>query len=67
MSRYRTFFSNIVLALAAPATLMASNDYPQLKGSDLERMRGDVGRIGSDFERVLEREQGKIVDRKPSA
>jgi hypothetical protein len=67
MSRYRTFFSNIVLALAAPATLMASSDYPQLKGSDLERMRGDVGRIGSDFERVLEREQGKIVNRTTSA
>ncbi len=63
MSRYRTFFSNIALALAAPATLMGSSDYPQLKGSDLERLRGDVGRVGRDFALVLERERGKVANK----
>ena len=64
MSRYRIFFSNIALAFAAPATLIGSSDYPRLKGSDLERMRGDVGRVGRDFALVLEREQGKVVNKK---
>ncbi len=63
MSRYRTFFSNIALALAAPATLIGSSDYPQLKGSDLERLRGDVGRVGRDFALVLERERGKVANK----
>ena len=66
MSRYRTFFSNIALALAAPATLMGSSDYPQLKGSDLERLRGDVGRVGRDFALVLEREHDQLVNKKIS-
>lgn len=54
-SRYRTFLRGLLHGLGAAADMGRPVRYPTPAGSDLDRMRGDVSRVGIDFNRVIER------------
>jgi len=48
-----------VLAGLAPASVFERSKYPSLEGSDMNRMRSDVERVGKQFSTVIDRENGK--------
>jgi hypothetical protein len=52
-------FAGILAGMASPSSVYADTQYPRLRGSDMERMRQDVARIGGDFSKVIEEENGK--------
>lgn len=57
--RKTKFIRGFLSALEAVGSIGAVSKYPALKGTDLERLRGDVGRVGLDFQAVIRREDGK--------
>ena len=59
MRNKSAFFAGILAGIASPATIFANSNYPPLRGSDIERMRGDVERVGNNFATVIEREHAK--------
>jgi hypothetical protein len=59
MQRKDALISGILAGLASPASIGVPVKYPSLKGNDLDRLRGDVMRLGSDFSTVIGRENGK--------
>lgn len=58
MRRNGALIAGILAGMASPGTLGAV-EYPRPQGSDVNRMRGDVHRVGRDFHAVIERENGK--------
>lgn len=59
MKNKSALFAGILAGMSSPASVYAEPTYPRLRGSDMDRMRGDVFRIGGDFSRVIEKENGK--------
>lgn len=59
MQRKEAVIAGILAGIAAPASIGAPVEYPRPRGSDLSRLRGDVMRVGIDFNNVITRENGK--------
>lgn len=59
MKKRLEFYAGLLAGLGAPLGAFQTKAYPRLGGSDLARLRGDVGRIGGDFSKVIARENGK--------
>jgi len=59
MKNKSALFAGIMAGMSSPASVYAESAYPRLHGSDMDRMRSDVLRIGSDFSKVIEQENGK--------
>lgn len=59
MEKTKAILAGILAGLAAPASLIQHTHYQRLHGSDLSRMRGDVARVGLDFNNVITRQNGK--------
>jgi hypothetical protein len=57
MMKKSTLLSGILFGMTSSASVYSSTSYPPLRGSDLERLRGDVARVGSDFNKVISTEQ----------
>ena len=57
--RTKALLAGILAGICAPASIGAAAEYPRPRGSDLDRLRGDVDRIGRDFKTVISREHGK--------
>jgi hypothetical protein len=51
---YGTLLRALLDGIGAAADTYRSAKYPTPAGSDLDRMRGDVTRVGVDFNRVIE-------------
>jgi len=58
MKDRKSFVAGLLTGLAPPSVFEAGK-YPNLEGSDMSRMRGDVERIGKQFSTVIDRENGK--------
>jgi hypothetical protein len=56
MKHAKALLAGIFAALAAPATPAQAHRYPQLASSDLQRIRGDVAKVGDSFNTVIARE-----------
>lgn len=59
MKKQSTFLASLISGISAPAAIYSRSNYPNLDGSDLSRMRGDVLHLGNDFRSVLQREYGQ--------
>ncbi len=59
MKHAKALLAGIFAGLAAPACIAHSPRYPQLQTSDLQRIRGDVARVGGSFNAVIARERSK--------
>lgn len=57
--RSKSLLSAVLSGLALPASVYSTHTFPRLTGSDLDRLRGDVERVGSSFKTVIVRENGK--------
>lgn len=58
IQRKSALIAGVLAGLASPGSICVAADYPRRKGSDLERMRGDMTRVGRDFSTVINRENG---------
>ena len=58
MKNRKSFMAGVLAGLA-PASVFERSKYPSLEGSDTNRMRGEVGRVGKQFSTVIDRENGK--------
>ena len=59
MRRKRALIAGVIAGIASPGAIGAPAPYRLPQGSDLQRMRGDVARLGGDFSAVITREHGK--------
>lgn len=59
MANVKVLMADILFGMSAPARLFDKPSYPSLRGTDLDRLRGDVCRVGQDFTTVLNRENAK--------
>lgn len=59
MNHTKALLAGILAGLSAPATMAQTPNYHNLQGSDLQRLRGDVARVGSTFNTVIARERSK--------
>lgn len=59
MKHGKALLAGILAGLAAPATIAHTPRYHQLQGSDLQRIRGDVVRVGQTLNAVITRERSK--------
>lgn len=66
MRRKNALIAGVIAGIASPGTIGAPSPYRLPQGDDLQRMRGDVTRLGRDFSTVITREHGKQADT-PSA
>ena len=62
----RYFLRAFLSGVALPAEVDSRRTFTHLAGSDVDRLRGDVVRVGSTFRTVIDREHGKQKTR-PSA
>jgi hypothetical protein len=54
-----TLLAGILAGMSASASIYASPNYPKLIGTDTERLRGDIKRVGRHFSTVIDRENDK--------
>jgi len=59
MKNMTALLDGILAGIAAPSSIYTVQPYPQLQGSDVDRLRGDVWRVGGDFSRIIEQENVK--------
>jgi len=59
MKNMTALLDGILAGIAAPSSIYTNHAYPKLQGSDMDRLRGDVLRIGGDFSMVIEQENVK--------
>lgn len=59
MKHKSALFVSILAGMSSSANIYADTKYPDLDGSDMERLRNDVSRVGKDFNNVISRENGK--------
>ncbi|MFC3107426.1 hypothetical protein ACFQAT_07975 [Undibacterium arcticum] len=59
MKNKSALLAGILAGMSSPATIYAQPSYPRLVGSDMERLRGDVSRVGNDFSTVIDSEHAK--------
>lgn len=62
----RYFLRAFLSGIALPAEVDSRRTFTHLSGSDIDRLRGDVVRVGSTFRTVMDHEHGKQKTR-PSA
>lgn len=53
MKQNKALMAGMVAGIASPASIGITTAYQRLQGTDLERLRGDVQRIGSDFNTAI--------------
>ena len=59
MRNKEALLASVMAGLAAPGSIGATVNYRLPTGSDLDRMRQDVERVGRDFTLVIRQENGK--------
>lgn len=60
MNKKQAFWAALWDGLSAPgAVWTAPPAYPCLRGSDMDRLRGDWQRVGDDFRKVMNGEQAR--------
>ena len=59
MQRRNALIAGVIGGIESPGSIGVSVNYPLPKGTDLQRMRADVERLGLDFSTVIRRENGK--------
>lgn len=59
MKNKSALLAGILAGMSSPATIYAQPSYPRLAGSDMERLRGDVSRVGHYFYSVIDSEYAK--------
>ena len=59
MRRKDALIAGLLAGIASPGSIGAPAPYRLPQGSDLQRMRNDVARLGRDFSTVIKREHGK--------
>jgi hypothetical protein len=59
MKNKSALLAGILSGITSPILIYTKPSYPTLKGSDLDRLRGDVSRVGGYFTTVIDRENGK--------
>ena len=59
LEKSKAILAGILAGLASPASIAQQTHYQRLQGSDLSRMRGDVSRVGLDFQNVITHQYGK--------
>lgn len=64
MDKLRAVLVDVLEGIALPARVFIERSYPALKGTDMERLRGDAKAVGSDFWRVIIRENGQATAKK---
>lgn len=57
MDRAKALLAGIFAGLAAPSTIAQHHRYSHLQGTDLQRIRGDVEKVGRTFNKVISRER----------
>lgn len=60
--RKHSFLGAFLSGVALPAEVEARHSFRHFTGSDLERIRGDVVRVGDTFKIVIDRENGNQKD-----
>ncbi len=65
MKHAKAILAGLFAGLAAPASIAQAPRYLELQGTDLQRIRGDVARVGGTFKTVIAREHSKKADRAP--
>jgi len=55
----RYFLRAFLSGVALPAEVDSRRSFMHLSGSDIDRLRGDVVRVGAVFRTVIDREHGK--------
>jgi hypothetical protein len=56
--RAKKLIAAIIDGVALPGALIERRSFSRPAGSDLERIRGDVERVGATFREVIDREHG---------
>lgn len=59
MKNKSTLLAGVLAGMASPTSIYVNAKYPQLKGSDVERLRLDAVRVGNDFNKVINQEYAK--------
>lgn len=65
--RAKKLIAAIIDGVALPGTVIERRSFSRMAGSDLERIRGDVQRVGSTFREVIDREHGHQKDTSTSS
>lgn len=69
MERTSALIAGILAGIVSPSSFAQPVKFERLQGTDLSRLRSDVGRVGQDFKNVIDLERGnknsKQVSRKP--
>lgn len=52
-TRRNSVLAGLIASLLSPASVVYSQPYKKLQGSDLTRMRQDMSRIGNDFRKSI--------------
>ena len=60
--RAKKLIAAIIDGVALPGTVIERRSFSRMAGSDLDRIRGDVQRVGSTFREVIDREHGHQKD-----
>jgi hypothetical protein len=56
----RRFLTAVLDGVALPSNIYKHHQFARVRGTDLERLRSDVERVGTDFKTVIAREHGNI-------
>lgn len=67
MRHKNVLIAGTIAGIASPGVIGSPAPYRLPEGSDLQRMRGDVSRVGLDFSTVIKRENGKTATAKPKS
>lgn len=59
MRKRGALIAGIIAGLSSPATVISAANYPRMQGSDLQRLRQDVHRVGNDFNTAIHRCHGE--------
>lgn len=60
----KALINGIMAGIFSPGTIGTRKTYLRQTPDAMEKIRGDVRRVGSDFKVVIEREHGPIKERK---
>lgn len=59
MRKRGALIAGIIAGISSPATVITTADYSRIQGTDLQRMRQDVRRVGNDFSVAINRYYGQ--------
>lgn len=59
----RYFLRAFLSGIGLPAEVDSRRTFMHFSGSDMDRLRGDVTRVGAAFRTVIDREHGKQITR----